>query len=127
MRFQFQFGTLPESHISGKNMSGNLSMSYLVPYSRSDFSVSCLRSCVEHEHVENMKHAHRAKNMLRKQEREGIAKMSIDSLREWFSVLDVTEFEAAVVLAWESNTTTVMEGRECRLLITPQQKDAVIS
>lgn len=87
-RFQFMFGSFDEDHMTARE---SLTVTYVVPYTP-DFCLSDLRKHVEAEHDENIRTAHRTGNDLRRNERLGIAKASIESVREWFSCVDTTEF-----------------------------------
>jgi hypothetical protein len=127
LRFQFVFGELPPDLPTMKpNNTGNLTVSYLVPYTRESFGMERLRSVVEKDHDDNIKQAHRAKNTAKRPEREGIARISIDSMRDWFKHVEVSDFMDAVNSAVDTNTTQVFTTKDCRVRVTAQWNDAVI-
>ena len=127
LRFQFIIGTLPEDTKAGKNIEGNMTVTYHVPYNPEHFSISSLRGHVESEHEENMKQAARTKNEHKRYERSGIARMSVDSVRDWFKHTDASIFNEAVEIAVATNTTACLDHvKYCRLAITPQHSDAVL-
>lgn len=127
LRFQFVFGELPPDLPTMKpNNTGNITVSYLVPYTRESFSIERLRSVVEKEYEDNIKQAHRAKNAAKRMEREGIARISVDSMRDWFNHVEACDLMAAVNAAIDTNTTQVFNSRDCRVRVTAQWNDAVI-
>lgn len=132
LRFQFVFGGAPEDHITGKNITGNMTVTYVVPYDPDHFTLGTLKSHVEAEHDNNIRLAQRLTNQAKKNEHLQIAKFSIESVRAWFNSqkLDVDEFMEAVKTSYLNNFTTHVEctgiGEPCRLLITPQFHDGLI-
>lgn len=131
LRFQFVFGGKPEDHMPGKNITGNFTVTYIVPYNPKNFNISLLKQFVETEHDNNIRYAHRMTNIAKKQEHIHIAKLSIESIRTWFRTqkLDSAAFMSAVETACENNYTTYIEnssGEHCTLAITPVHRDSLL-
>lgn len=123
LRFQFVFGGKPEEHMSGKNITGNFTVTYIVPYTE-NFSLRALRAHIESEHDNNIKLAQRLTNLAKRNERIQISRLSIESIRAWFRLQKVGEsdFSSAVTSACEQNYTTYIESiglEQCTLAITP--------
>lgn len=127
LRFQFIIGALPEDTKPGKNIQGSMTVTYHVPHTPDSVTLARLRSHVEHEHDENMRRATRTTNTNKRQERSGIARMSIESVRDWFKKADAVAFDDAVKIAVITNTTACIDTvRDCRLAITPQHAEAAL-
>jgi hypothetical protein len=116
MRFQFMFGSFDENHLS--KPSESLTVTYVVPY-QSEFGIHDLRKFVEAEHTDNINTAYRAKNTSKRTERLGIAKASIESIREWFGSVDAKLFDETLSIATHTRTVSWMDSDQCRLVMTP--------
>lgn len=121
IRFQFMFG-FDESKFDKKNIKQeNLTVTYVVPY-HDEFSLADLRRFVEHEHNDNIKNAYRAGNINRRTERLGIAKASIESIREWFSCVDEEEFAKSLLVSLHTRASAWVDTRFGRLVLSAQTK-----
>jgi hypothetical protein len=127
LRFQFQIGRKPEDTRPGLNRTGNLTVTYTIPF-HDDFVVADLRSHVDREHLQATKQANRSTNESKKAERFAIANATVESINAWFVALtDENVFNEAVALAMATNTTTHVEvTRDCSLSITPQYADSLL-
>lgn len=132
LRFQFIFGGTPDDWKPGKNITGNLTVTYMLPYDPQTFCLAALRTYVEAEHDNNIRLAHRLGNESKRNEHILIAKLSIESVRGWFKsqTLDAEEFHKAVCTAVDCNHTVFMDcvglREKCRLSITAQHLDSLI-
>lgn len=121
IRFQFMFG-FDETKFDKKNIKQeNLTVNYVVPY-HDDFSLSDLRRHVEHEHDDNIRSAYRTGNDNRRTERLGIAKASIESIREWFSCVDAEEFAKSLLVSLHTRASSWIDTNHGRLVLSVQTR-----
>lgn len=129
-RFRFCFGGKPEDYVSGKNRTGNITVTYEVRAEPDTFQLDMLRRAVNQEHESNIGTASRTNHGSRKQEHSQVSKMVFETVRSAVDGFDNDELAALVVEAharnWTSTWSGTVSGTPLEISVTAVPKHSLL-